>query len=794
MKRSKVAFSFRCSSVLFAGAAGLAMNPISSADAQTQLPDQTNSNASQTGGAAADETGDIIVTAQKRETRLLDTALSISVLDQKSIERQAAVSGSDYLSKIPGVGYSEGGPAFSQVVIRGLAVAPETDGQTSGPITGVYFGEVPISGLGTAGSSADIKLVDMNRVEVLKGPQGTLYGAGAMGGVIRNIPNAPNLADASANVLVGYSSTARAGSDNTEVTAVINVPIIQDRLSVRMVGYRFSDSAYYRNIGTSSPRVAAMVQQYGATTNEGRSGANDYTGGRVTVLWKPSDRFDLTAGYLRQKLNQDGWAATDTSLGDGYDNARINVQQKIGRTPDQDIGPEFMKDDVEIIYGTANYYFSGVTATGTLSHLKEEADWARDQSPFFEYPIGAHLKFGGKATNGELRFASNWSGPFNAVVGYFYQDFTQAFDQTNSWAGSPTFDFRNDPRTRGFYASTYNTTRPSKQNALFGEARYEVIKGVTVTGGIRAFKLRKNLSTFLALNDAPVPAPQQTSIKANGVSGKAGIEVKPTSRTLVYGTWSQGFRLGDQVASDPAFVAAQTCGDLDHDGFYDGLPGVSTGNRRIDSDTVNSYEVGGKLRSENGRLQVQAAAFQTNWKKIPINILQCGNQLLLNAGDARIRGAELTLGYRFANGINIDASGAYTYGKLTSAVAGLGSFGAVGDRLPGTPKWSFNADAAYNFKLDDYEAFVGLNANYIGTFYETLNETGPTVNGYVNLGANAGVTINKVAVSIYGKNLGNSSKLTYISGAFTPNVSAANAYYGQRVRPRTMGVRIGYTF
>ena len=172
---------------------------------------------------------EIVVTASKRETSLQDTAMSISAIGSDTIDKRNLVGMGDYLNSLPGVSVLDQGPGFSAVVIRGLAIQPQAGDAQSTAVTGVYFGETPISGLGLFGGSADIKLIDMERVEVLRGPQGTLYGAGAMGGVVRNIPAAPNLETIEGNLELDLSNTEEEGGDNHALKGVINIPLIEGR-------------------------------------------------------------------------------------------------------------------------------------------------------------------------------------------------------------------------------------------------------------------------------------------------------------------------------------------------------------------------------------------------------------------------------------------------------------------------------------------------------------------------------------------------------------------------------------
>ena len=211
---------------------------------------------------------EVIVTATKRETSLQETAMSISAIGGEAIDKRNLVGMEDYLPFIAGVSMQDRGAGQNDIVIRGISVGNQGE---SNPATGVYFGETPVTGLnsttgGEGGGSADIKMVDIERVEVLRGPQGTLYGAGSMGGTVRIIPNKPELSAFGGKIAAGYSQTGEEGGDNTMAQAVVNVPIIEDELALRAVAYQFDNDGFIDNIAGSesdSGVVADIVAQGG---------------------------------------------------------------------------------------------------------------------------------------------------------------------------------------------------------------------------------------------------------------------------------------------------------------------------------------------------------------------------------------------------------------------------------------------------------------------------------------------------------------------------------------------------
>ncbi len=195
---------------------------------------------------------EILVTATKRATSLQDTPMSISALGSDTIEKRGLVGMDDYLRTVPGVSFQDRGAGQNSIVMRGIAVSPQTENEA----VGVYYGETPIAGLSNAGNGGgggnlDIKLVDIERIEVLRGPQGTLYGSGSMGGTVRVIPKAPNLQDVEGSISGRFSNTSEEGDNNTMIQGVINVPLIEDTLAMRAVAYQFDNSGYIKNVAGS---------------------------------------------------------------------------------------------------------------------------------------------------------------------------------------------------------------------------------------------------------------------------------------------------------------------------------------------------------------------------------------------------------------------------------------------------------------------------------------------------------------------------------------------------------------
>lgn len=321
---------------------------------------------------------EITVTATKRETSLQDTAMTISVLGNDDIDKRGLLSMEDFLGAVPGVSMIDRGVGRNQVIIRGISADP-TFGD---PTAGIYFGDTPVTGLSFYGGSADIKLVDMSRVEVLRGPQGTLYGSSSLAGTVRNIPNPVNMEDFEGKVKFGHGFTARDGDNNYKGVGTVNIPIIADTLAIRASVYHYENSGYIKNIAGNDPVNTAKAVNFGVpelAINQDNIGATEYSGGRLAVRWQPTDKLGMTLTYLTQNLEQDGLPEVEVQLGK-FEQSRLQM----GRfAPD---GHEGLVDNINMINFVFDYDFGWAVLSSSSSSYKEESARYSDISPFFDFP------------------------------------------------------------------------------------------------------------------------------------------------------------------------------------------------------------------------------------------------------------------------------------------------------------------------------------------------------------------------------------------------------------------------
>ncbi len=704
--------------------------------------------------AATDDADDslvietIVVTATKRATALQDTAASISALGGEEIANKSLVDMSDYLNSVPSVNYVDRGVGENQIIIRGIGL-----GFAERATVGAYFGETPLSNP-IISTSSDMKLVDMQRIEILRGPQGTLYGGGAMSGAVRNIPNAPNLDEVEGRVSVEYSNTNKASGGNGNVTGVVNVPLIDGELAMRVVAYHFENSGYVDLVSTGMMEARAAATGAPVAVKEG-VGGNKYAGMRASALWRPTDKFDATLMVAFQELDEYGRNDVQISRG-GYEATALNT------------GKEYKRDNIELYNLVMNYDVGVGTITSSTSYVKGEEGDSSDLGRVIPWAAVGFSDLEKKGFVEELRFTSDFGGAFEFTSGLYYEDFESYEECCWRWTGK-------DNSLNPFGARDMriiNTLSTIEQKAVFGEATYESADWLSFTFGARWFDYTREDDIDESGPLAALPTVLESS--ESGTRFKAGIDVKPNDDTLIYGLWSQGFRLGLGAAT----ASPDIC-DTNGDGLMDGTQS-SLGDAQLKSDTTENFEIGGKFSMAGNRIQLNTAAYRINWKDIPVGVLGANPvcSATVNGGEARSQGLEVEARLILTDNFTVQLSGSYTDAEFRNNL-----LGAEGDPLPMSPKYNGYMGLQYDFALADNPSFMRADLTYVGEF-STGNSIPTASGGYVTLDLNAGVTLGDFDLKFYASNITNEDDVTI--SFFLDR--------GWRLRPRTYGVQLGYSF
>lgn len=742
----------------------------------------------QSANAASDSAGEpsgieeIIVTAQKRSERLQDVPMSIAVIGTQDIERRGLIGMEDYLRSIPGVSQIDQGPAANAVVIRGVATSPQFENFSSGTTVGTYFDETSITaaaGLGAGG--IDVRPVDLARIEVLRGPQGTTFGSASLGGAVRLVPQRPVMNDFSGRVAGSLSATDGSGGTNSMVQGIFNMPLVTDRLALRAVAYRFDDSGVYDNIVGTDPASLAVADRFGVGSTvlgytQDDVGQTVSTGARLSATWAVSDSVDATLVYLHQDIEQDGWPLA--TLG-GYQQARFPIAPQARLRGERG---EVADSNIDLANAVIDVDLGALALTSVLSLVDSGSQSASTvQSATSPRSTTNGSEF--QSVSGEVRLRSAYTGALQFLIGAFYEDIADDYLQTSDWPGMPaTNPFRTDPIFH------FEQTRDLEQLAAFGEISYAITDRLKVLGGARRFEYEKSEGQLSegGLVNVPLGSGLPTSFndKDTETSWKAGLTYEPTDDTLFYTTWTQGFRLGRATAGLPA----SQC-DVDQDGVVDGTNISLASARLVDSDFLDNYELGAKLTLADGRVFIDGAVYRIEWDGLPIRqlVASCGQAYTANVGSAKSEGAELQVRFVPIDGLQIDIGGSHNRAELVQDAPGLNA--RKGAPLPGSPDWSANLAIQYDMRVRGYDAFVRSDALYAGEFYGDLLKSPNTLSGgYVKVDVRVGMKVRSLRAELFVKNLTNEDDFTW------RGLTNANAYFGYRLRPRTVGLELGFAF
>lgn len=696
---------------------------------------------------------EVIVTAHKRgDENLLDVAMSISAIGNEEIMQRDLKGMNDYLRTEPGTNFIDRGTGRNSVIIRGVT----SDPGRGGAITGVYIDEIPVQGLDLYDTgSPDLGLVDIERIEILRGPQGTLYGAGSMSGTVRTLTNAPALDTFGGYALVGGSDTSGYGDLNSDIEAVVNIPVVEERFALRIVGYRFDRSGYINNTAYLDPAKLAAAELFNARLSDQVEdrGALVTQGFRFGALWRVTDRLDIRFTAMGQQNDQDGIPTIDPLQGP-YE------QSRFARL---DGSNEYMSDDLEIYSLSVAYVaenWSLLSATAWTDY-RADIDW--DVGIFFldflegiETPMWIHQATDNELLTEEIRWTWDAGGRWRLLVGAFYEEREGYWIDSNHTEGYP------DPFDGFFELPEEPIPFDATRKSFFGDATYSLTQSLEVTGGYRRYDMAE---------------------RDTGDTWKAGLNWRPQTEALgenalVYALWGEGFRPGFQVGDPPP-----RC-DEDNDGVIDviGLPW-----NNVISDELKSLEFGYKASFAQRRVSVEAAVFDIDWTGLRVDVVlgpPCGYTLPFNAGAAESKGLEFAFSALLTDRLQLDVAGSW----LRAELANDSSLGTAGSRLPGSPEFNASLGLQYGFELAGNSTWLRGDAAYVGDYYNTLAETPPQLGDYVTVDLSAGMDLERWSLEFYVKNLTNSDALTWANPIFAPYDRQS------RLRPRTIGARLRYTF
>lgn len=757
-----------------AAAAALLAMPVSVLAQATS--DALDAQTSQGDAQAATDLDGVIVTATRRAERLEDVPLSISVMSQDQLDAKGIVGFEGLANETPGVVLNRASANFNNFTARGIA----TNGYNANlqSSVAVYIDELPISANGNS-TVLDPSLYDVERVEFLRGPQGTLFGSGSLAGALRILTHAPDPSGFEGSVLVDLGMTG-SSSLRQRYNAMVNIPLVEDTLALRVVGFSRNEEGYIDNLGTGVENANALKS----------------SGGRATLLWEPTDR--LSAQF---RLSREESTPEDASL----------VNPELG--PDRRLSdrPDMYTTTMTNYNMTLDYQFDSARLTSSSTWSDSEAlfnvDLAGTYGQAFAFALDGPAEM--KTFVQEVRLVSDTGGPFDWVLGGFYYE--RERDVYFGYRANEEFLTRSGiTGLPDVYFQRFHSFDVSREKALFGQASYRFSDDFWMTAGLRygsteaqGFTRDGGYSTdylnqafmyaFYGVPGGPVamtPVEAATGVvaKESGPSWRVSASWRAAPSLTTYAAVATGFRA--------PVVNAQAGGvsTIDPDDLV-----IPYG---AESDDLISYELGMKGRWLRGRVTANLALYHVDWNDIQVqaNRVSDSVQFATNIGGAYSRGLEFELMAMPSANWTFALNGAFNRAKVDTLSDGEAAIsGAVmGARLAG-PEFSGSLTASYSFdwirnSVGNASLAVAHVGGFPGSFPYVPGQPGvvsPTydhTDAYTLVNASLAADFERVTVGLYAENLFDDRSITYVHPE-----AFLDSRYGV-VRPRTVGVRVGYRF
>ena len=793
----------------------------------------------------------ITVTSQRRSENLQKVPISIQVLGTEKLEELNVSDFEDYVKFLPSVSYQTFGPGFAQIYMRG--VSSGGDGNHSGPLpsVGVYLDEQPVT---TIQGPLDLHIYDIARVEVLSGPQGTLYGASSQAGTIRIITNKPDPTGFEAGYSLEANSVSHGGTGHV-AEGFVNIPL-SEKAAIRLVGWNQHDAGYIdnrendRQFPIRDPADPDAVPSWGGVVSNrdctstdlllctGRAKDNyndvDTTGARLALRLDLNENWTISPTVMGQRSTSNGVFAFDESVGDLAVNhyypertedkwmqAALTVEGKIGNFDVTYAFAHLKRDDeTDSDYSDYSFWYDTLYAYGG-SIYNDNGDFINPS----QYILG---KDGYKKTSHELRISSPAENRFRFVGGLFWQDQEHDIQQDYRIDGLAT-----DLSVPGWPGTLWLTKQIRKDHdeAVFGEFSFDITDKLTAMAGFRSFRVDNTLKGFHGFAsyiaddpDNPTDAfcadpdtPFMNSpcvnidkeLKEHDTIGKFNLTYQFSDTKMIYGTWSEGYRPGgnNRRGSLPPYV----------------------------SDYLTNYELGWKTSWMDNRLTFNGAVFRQEWEDFQFSILGAnGLTEIKNANQARINGLEMEMNFAATYNLQLTAGAAFYDAKLTENFCGLtdssgtpitecpvgvinpetgdefeGPEASSGTQLPVTPKFKGNLTARYLFNIGGLDAYVQGAVVHVGERTSDLRAAEREILGdlpaYTTADFSVGVAKNNWSLDLFVSNAFDErpqiARFTQCAESVCGNVDHApvpgyenGQIYTVTSPPRTVGLRFSQKF
>ena len=767
---------------------------------------------------------EIVVTAQKREQSIQDVTASVSALSGKDLAERGLTGMrgySDFVSGMiysaPAVGGARSGP---DITIRGIANSRLIDFETTiaTATTGFVYGQMPAY-------SFDPRLTDISRIEVLKGPQGTLYGSASLGGTVKVVPNAPD-ASAFYGELTGGLGYTQDGAGNYEFSGLMNIPLIEDILAVRMSAYSYLDSGYIDSrMVTGDPNEdrggVPDLDPINASDTDifnteeptqnfiGNSNETESLGLQFAAKYSPTDKFDATLSFFFQSEEEQSGAHFEPGLAGKLQERSSELFMLEPSSTDYSITSLELRYDLGFaelysVTGGLNRDYSNATDFSAVVYgvLGGDGTFAVPGTAPVNYRadidvVSQELRLQGDA---DVMAGLNWT------VGYFYQKedrlSTGSAPLSPDWVASGLLPTNSG--TRFVWAGEY--TSEYTNSSVFADATLSLTDRIDFSVGVRSSdqdldSTRIDFSNHFAGAPANGTATASTSLGETSTTPRVAFSWKANDDVMLYASASEGFRLGG--ANPAANLTTPQC--LNALGILGLAPSDAS---TYESDEVVNYELGIKSQFSDNRIQFNAAIFQADWSDMQVasflgNIDPgCGATLTLNAGSAEVKGVELDIKAILADNFQVGLVAEFNDAELTEVAPGVPA-ASPGDSLKSIPDFSIALGFQYDFAIPGgADAFARLDYVNVGDRSFSDIAAGPSeaneLPSYDLVNFRLGANYEDWDVVAYIDNITDespNSAVTYQSrgpGVYADGqASAERRYIG---RPRTAGLRITKRF
>ena len=757
---------------------------------------------------------EVIVTATRRSESQQDVAVAVQTLSESQLEDFRVDTFDDYIALVPGVNANGQGPGRQEVFIRGISpgrTAERIAALGSEPSVATYLDETPVT---TPGRNIDLYTTDISRIEVLKGPQGTLFGASSQAGTLRLITNKPRYDEFEAGITVGAADISDGDSDNN-IEGFINIPLVQDRLAFRLAAYRAELGGYIDNIPAtrqlllSNPGLGGRVPATRVTADNNALVEDDfneaeYQGFRASLGWQINDNWDANLQVTDQTLETEGIFEFEPGVSSGDD---FNTQT---------FNDSFIDDDVTIAALTINGSVGSLDLIYNGSFTDREVNGQTDYTgysnvgPFIPYYIcnfptydfcgspslTTDSFFETDRKTHELRVSTAGENRWRIIAGVYFDD-QETTERTNfvypasiGVGFQPNFPIpdqsASDPNVRAPGVTFFNDfVRETEELSFFGEFAYDITPNLTATIGARRYEIDVGLSGQSSFGSR-FPGPESaggvrvddnlagaTPEELSDTIYKLNLSWQANDDTLLYATFSQGFRSGG----------------------FNRNGGAGNGPIRVpfsfESDDADNFELGWKTQLFDNRLQFNGAVYYVEFTDLQQGVLDFSIDNVSffdNVGDAEIRGFEFDTRWAVSSNLTLFGGFSYIDSELVELPETLVNISPEGSELPFAPRTQGTLGARYEKQVGALTAFAQGIAFYTGDRFTSLVDAARfELDSYTTANISFGVESNQWQASLFAENvLNEDGELT----AGAPD----NIFRVIPVRPRTVGFRLSYVF